>query len=104
MGQRDINIVIRVFWSLTDGRWTVDRPEVRVDPIPIPPLPVADGKESQSKTSVTSEPLWGFQVAAIKGQKRAQAHSDLCRVRTEEGLRITPPGAAKIGSKKRGDK
>ena len=25
-------------WRLTDGKWTVDRPEVRVDPVPIPPL------------------------------------------------------------------
>ena len=24
---------------MTDGRWTVDRTEVREDPIPIPPLP-----------------------------------------------------------------
>ena len=24
---------------MTDGRWTVDRPEIRVDPIPNPPLP-----------------------------------------------------------------
>ena len=36
-----INSVIGVLWRRTDGKWTgtVDRPEVRVDPIPIPPLP-----------------------------------------------------------------
>ena len=34
-----INSVIGVPWRMTDGRWTVDRPEARVDPIPIPPLP-----------------------------------------------------------------
>ena len=33
------NSVILVPWRMTDGKWTVDRPEVRVDPIPIPPLP-----------------------------------------------------------------
>ena len=35
---RAIYSVIGVPWRMTDGRWTVDRPEVRVDPIPIPPL------------------------------------------------------------------
>ena len=34
-----INSVIGVLWRMTDGRWTVDRLEARVDPIPIPPLP-----------------------------------------------------------------
>ena len=34
-----INIVIGIPWRVTDGRWTVDRPEARIDPIPIPPLP-----------------------------------------------------------------
>ena len=34
-----INSVFGVPWRLTDGMWTVDRPEVRVDPIPITPLP-----------------------------------------------------------------
>ena len=31
--------VIGELWRMTDGRWTVDRPDIRVDPIPIPPLP-----------------------------------------------------------------
>ena len=34
-----VNSVIGAPWRVTDGKWTVDRPEVRVDPIPIPPLP-----------------------------------------------------------------
>ena len=34
-----VNNVIGVLWRMTDGRWIVDRPEVREDPIPIPPLP-----------------------------------------------------------------
>ena len=32
-----INSIIGVPWRMTDGKWTVNRPEVRVDPIPIPP-------------------------------------------------------------------
>ena len=31
--------VIGVPWRLADGRWTVDRPEVRVDPVPPPQVP-----------------------------------------------------------------
>ena len=34
-----VNNVIGVPWRMTDGRWTVDTPKIRVDPIPIPPLP-----------------------------------------------------------------
>ena len=34
--QEAVNSVIGVPWRVTDGRWTVERPEVRVDPIPIP--------------------------------------------------------------------
>ena len=34
-----ISSVIGVPWRMRDGKWTVDAPEVRVDSIPIPPLP-----------------------------------------------------------------
>ena len=34
-----VNSLIGVPWRMTDGKWTVDRPEAQVDPIPIPPLP-----------------------------------------------------------------
>ena len=34
-----VDSVIGAPWRVTDGKWTVDRPEVRVDPIPILPLP-----------------------------------------------------------------
>ena len=39
-----INSVIGVPWRLTNGRWTVDKPDVRPDPIPIPPLPFAGAR------------------------------------------------------------
>ena len=52
--------VIGVPWRMTDGKWTVDRPEVRVDPIPIPPLPFEGARiqrrESPRRTSMSSEP------------------------------------------------
>ena len=79
---------------MTDGLWTVDRPEVRVDPIPIPPFAVRGvheyrGRESPSKTSTSSGSHdWD--------NKRAQAHSDRCRIRIEEGLRTTPHGAERL--------
>ena len=34
-----IKNVFGVPWRMTEGRWTGCRPEIRVDPIPIPPLP-----------------------------------------------------------------
>ena len=34
-----VNNIIGVRWRMKDGRWTVDGPTIRVDPIPIPPVP-----------------------------------------------------------------
>ena len=34
-----VNNAIGALWRMTDGRWRVDRPEIRVDPFLIPPLP-----------------------------------------------------------------
>ena len=34
-----VNNVIGVLWRMTDGRWTADRPEIREDTVPFPPLP-----------------------------------------------------------------
>ena len=83
MDEKATNSVIGVPWRMTDGKWTIDRPEVRVDPIPIPPLP------------------FGATIGcpgcnAIKDNKRAQAHSDRCRTQVEECLRTTPHGAERL--------
>ena len=34
-----INNVIGVPWRLVDGKWTVDRPTIQIDPLPPPPVP-----------------------------------------------------------------
>ena len=61
-----VNNVIGVPWRMTDGRWTGDRPGIRV------PIPVrhchsdehdSKGKESPSMTSTSSEPLLEALVA-----------------------------------------
>ena len=95
-----INSVIGVPWRMTDGKWTVDRPEVRVDPIPIPPLPF---EEHESRERITRQDIDEFGATigcpgcnAIKDNKRAQAHSDRCRTRIEECLRTTPHGAERL--------
>ena len=55
------------------------------------------GNASPSKTSTNSEPLLDAPgCKAIKDNKRAQAHSDRCRVRLPEGLRITPQGTERL--------
>ena len=86
---------------MTDKKWTVDRPEVRGNPIPIPPLPFEEhksrGKESPSNTLTNSEPRLDAQVAMqSRTTKGAQAHSDRCRKRIEECLRTTPHGAERL--------
>ena len=96
-----INSVIGVPWKMTDGKWTVDRPEVRVDPIPIPPLPFKGARIQRERITKQDINEFGATIGcpvcnAIKDNKRAQARSDLCRVRIEEYLRITPHGAERL--------
>ena len=76
---------------MTDGRWTVDRPEVRVDPIPIPPLPFEGARVQRERITKQDIDEFGATIGcpgcnAIKDNKRAQAHSDRCRKRIEECL------------------
>ena len=52
------------------------------------------GRESPSKTLMSSEPRLDTHAATqSKAGKRAQAHSDRCRMRIEECLGPTPHGA-----------
>ena len=102
-----INSVIGVPWRMTDGKWTVDRPEVRVDPIPIPPLPFEGARIQRERITKQDIDEFGATIGcpgcdAIKDNKRAQAHSDRCRMRIEECLRTTPHGAERLdrGTKK----
>ena len=88
-------------WRMTDGKWTVDRPEVRVDPIPTPPLPFEGARiprESITKQDIDEfgAPIGCPGCNAINDNKRAQAHSDRCRERIEEFLRTTPHGAERF--------
>ena len=93
-----INNVIGVPWRMTDGTWTVDRPEVRVDPIPIPPLPFEGARIQRERITKKDNDEFRATIGcqggnAIKDNKRAQAHTDRCRLRIEECLRNTPHGA-----------
>ena len=85
--------VIGVPWRMTDDRWTVDRPESRVDPIPIPIFPFAGARILRERITKQDIDEFGVTVGcsgckAIKDNKRTQAHSDCCRVQIEEYLRI----------------
>ena len=86
---------------MTDGRWTVDTPEIRVNPIPIPPLPF-DGARIQ-RERITKQDIDEFgaivgcpSCSALKDKKRAPAHSDRCTERIEQSLSITPQRAERL--------
>ena len=86
---------------MTDGRWTVDRPEVRVDPIPIPPLPFEGARVQRERITKQDIDQFGATIGcpgcnAIEDNKTAQAYSDRCRKRIEECLRNTPHGAERF--------
>ena len=61
--KKAIKNVIGVLWRMPDGRWTVDRPEIRVDPIPILPLSFEGALSRRSKSSTNSEFYSDAQVA-----------------------------------------
>ena len=93
--------MIGVPWRMADGKWTVDRPEVRVDPIPIPPLPLEGARIQRERITKQDIDEFGATIGypgsnAIKDNKRAQAHSDRCRARIEECLKTTTHGAERL--------
>ena len=96
-----INSVIGVPWRMADGRWTVDRPEIHVDPIPIPPVPFEGARVQRERITKKDIDEFGATIGcpgcnAIKDNKRAQAHSDRCTKRIEECLRNTSHGAERL--------
>ena len=93
-----IDNVLGVPRKVTDGRCTVDSPEIRVDPIPTPPMPYEGARTQMERITKQDIEEFGATIGCpgcntIKGNKRAQEHSDRCRRRTEECLRVTPHGA-----------
>ena len=96
-----INNGIGVPRRVTDGRWAVDRPEAQVDPIPIPPLPFEGARVQRERITEQDINEFGATIGcpgcnAIRDNKRAQAHSDRCRMRHEERLRTTPHGTERL--------
>ena len=96
-----INSIIGVPWRMTDGRWTVDRPEIQVDPIPMPPLPFDGARVQRERITKQDIDEFGATIGcpgcnAIRDNKRAQARTERCRRRIEESLRKTPQGAERL--------
>ena len=86
--------VIGVPWRMTNGKWTVD-------PVPILPLPFEGARIQRERITKQDIDEFGATIGcpgcnAIKENKRPQAHSDRCRMRIEECLRITPHGAERL--------
>ena len=73
-----INSVIGVPWRMTDGKWTVDRPEVRVDPIPIPPFPFEGARIQRERITKQDIDEFGATIGcpgcnAIKDKQKSTA-------------------------------
>ena len=87
---------------MTDGEWTVDRAEVRVDPVPNPSVAIlrehkSTGKESPSQTLTNSEPRLDAQVAMQS--RTTKGHKPLTSAEREsmnECLKTTPHGAERL--------
>ena len=79
-----INSVIGAPWRRTDGKWTLDRPGVRVDPIPIPPLPFEGARIQRERITKQDIDEFGATIGcpgcnAVKDNKRNR----ISRTRTE---------------------
>ena len=93
-----INNVIGVPWTIADGKWTTDSPATKLDPLPPPPVPFEGARVQREIITRTDIETFGTTAGcpgcnAIRSGKRAQVHSDSCRVRIEECLKTTPEGA-----------
>ena len=71
-----INNVIGVPRRMTDGRWTVGRPEAQVDPIPIPPLPFEGARVQRERITKQDINEFGATIGcpgcnAIKGRQKS---------------------------------
>ena len=78
---RAIHSVIGVPWRMTDGSWTVDRPEVRVDPIRSLRCRSREhafrGRESPSRTLKSSEPRSDAKVAMPSKTTKEHRHTQI---------------------------
>ena len=77
---------------MVDGKWTVDRPMIQIDPLPPPPVPFEGARVQRERITRADIEAFGTTAGcpgcnAIRSGKRAQAHSDTCRVRIEERLK-----------------
>ena len=84
-----INRVIGVPWRMTDGKWTVDRPEVQADPIQIPPLPFEGARIQRER--ITKQDIDEFRATigclgwnAIAKMEQYLNHSDCMKLEMEE--------------------
>ena len=96
-----IKNAIGVPWRIVDGKWTVDRPTIQIDPLPPPPVPFEGARVQRETITRTDVEVFGttagcFGCDAIRSGKRAQAHSEPCRARMQERLKITPEGAERL--------
>ena len=71
------------------------RPEVRVDPILIPPLLVAGARTQRERITKQDIDKFGATVRGV--QVVTRSHSDRCRVRIEECLQGHSARSTKIG-------
>ena len=95
-----INNVIGVPWRNAHGNRIVDRPATQTDPLPPPPVPYEEVRVQMERITRTEIETFGTTAGcpgcnAIRSGKSAQAHSDLCRARIEECLKITLEGASR---------
>ena len=96
-----INNVIGVPSRIADGKWTVDRPTTQIDPLPPPPVPFEGVRVQRERITRTDIEAFGTAAGcpacnAIRSGKRAQVHSDPCRARIKERLKMTPEGAERL--------
>ena len=101
-----INNVIGVPWRMTDGRCTVDRPEARVDPIPIPPLPFERARILRERITKQDINEFGATIGCPGCNAIREKSTSTLRSLQEANRRASQKYSAwsrKIGSERRSD-
>ena len=79
----------------------LDRPRMQIDSWPPSPVPFEGARLQRERITRADIEAFGTNAGCpgcnvIRSGKRAQAHSDPCRVRIEERLKMTPEGAERL--------
>ena len=92
-----INNVIGVPWRIVDGKWTVDRPTIQIDPLP-PPVPFAGARVQRESITRTDFETFGTTAGRVAMRSDLEREHKLTQSPAAPGLRNVSKQLQKVQS------